>query len=463
MWITDNTSFKGEAVQTIKNTYPKLLNKLSNNTLENLAQSSNLLLFPNDISESGDLDKDAMIVKTYNGTIQFQNVIGFIGYGQERLNIHSRFSTEGMGDNFLHYMLKRVLNINVTNLETDTSNKLELYDLLRYIFPSYLNAALKKGVLRQYQRFEYNDASIKGTIDIARHIKQNTPFTGKVAYSTREYTGDNNVMELIRHTIEYIQSSSRNGNQILNSSDEVRHNVAAVIRSTPSYSIGKRQKVIIKNQLTPVRHAFYTEYRDLQRLCLMILRHQKNNLGDGDDQTIHGIIFDVAWLWEEYLNTLMKDKGIQHPHNRADNRTELDKKNPFYIFKSDTESSKGRRLVYPDFFSTEGKFVLDGKYKKGLDNDGDNKDSKGGLQRNDLNQMITYMYIQKYCSASVIYPATTKGQGETLIGVLNGYGAKIFKYGLMIPQNIADFASFESVMKKSEAAFGNYINKRYND
>jgi McrBC 5-methylcytosine restriction system component len=275
MWITDNTSFKGEAVQTIKNTYPKLLNKLSNNTLENLAQSSNLLLFPNDISESGDLDKDAMIVKTYNGTIQFQNVIGFIGYGQERLNIHSRFSTEGMGDNFLHYMLKRVLNINVTNLETDTSNKLELYDLLRYIFPSYLNAALKKGVLRQYQRFEYNDASIKGTIDIARHIKQNTPFTGKVAYSTREYTGDNNVMELIRHTIEYIQSSSRNGNQILNSSDEVRHNVAAVIRSTPSYSIGKRQKVIIKNRLTPVRHAFYTEYRDLQRLCLMILRHQK--------------------------------------------------------------------------------------------------------------------------------------------------------------------------------------------
>lgn len=107
MWITDNTSFKGEAVQTIKNTYPKLLNKLSNNTLENLAQSSNLLLFPNDISESGDLDKDAMIVKTYNGTIQFQNVIGFIGYGQERLNIHSRFSTEGMGDNFFTLYVKK--------------------------------------------------------------------------------------------------------------------------------------------------------------------------------------------------------------------------------------------------------------------------------------------------------------------------------------------------------------------
>ena len=75
---------------------------------------------------------------------------------------------------------------------------------------------MRKGIFRQYRRFEYNNANIKGNIDIARHIKLNTPFTGKVAYSTREFTQDNELMQLVRHTIEFIRLSTKNGRRILN-------------------------------------------------------------------------------------------------------------------------------------------------------------------------------------------------------------------------------------------------------
>jgi 5-methylcytosine-specific restriction endonuclease McrBC regulatory subunit McrC len=35
----------------------------------------------------------------------------------------------------------------------------------------------------------------------------NTPFAGNIAYNTREYGYDNGMMELIRHTIEYLRTS----------------------------------------------------------------------------------------------------------------------------------------------------------------------------------------------------------------------------------------------------------------
>ncbi|MCZ9999532.1 McrC family protein [Brachyspira hyodysenteriae] len=56
---------------------------------------------------------------------------------------------------------------------------------------------------------KHNDANVKGTIDINRYIKNNIPFNGKISYNTREYSYDNNINQLIRHTIEYINTKNR--------------------------------------------------------------------------------------------------------------------------------------------------------------------------------------------------------------------------------------------------------------
>ena len=50
--------------------------------------------FPNDLTHTPDLDKDQKIFETVNQKIKTGNVIGFLGYGQERLTISSRFSDE---------------------------------------------------------------------------------------------------------------------------------------------------------------------------------------------------------------------------------------------------------------------------------------------------------------------------------------------------------------------------------
>ena len=138
-----------------------------------------------DLSQSSDLSKSAKIVESINNQVQFHNIVGFIGNDKKNMIIRSRFS-ENNSDYFFRYLLQRVLNINIVNLETGMSSEEFFYQLLVYIFPKYLNSAMRKGIYKEYQKHEYNNSNVKGTLDTARHIRNNVPFRGNIAYTTRE-------------------------------------------------------------------------------------------------------------------------------------------------------------------------------------------------------------------------------------------------------------------------------------
>ena len=326
--------------------FPKLSQLLLDRILGNLSQEANIFIFPNDLQYSPDLDKDQKILETVNQKIKTGNVIGFLGYGQERLTISSRFSSKG-DDHFLHYLLQKVLHINLTSLDVALSREDRLYQLLIYLFPKYLQAALRKGLYKEYQRFSHNDSNVKGVIDFGNHLKKNLPCTGNIAYTTREFTYDNPLMQLIRHTIEFMKNQKSIGRGVLDNLLTSRENVSEVIRVTPSYKLADRAKIIRLNQTKPLRHAYFREYRKLQELCLMILNREKHGLGY-QEQKIHGILFDVAWLWEEYVHTLLP-KDFIHPRNK-------DKTDGISVF------SDRKRKVFPDFYNRELRTVLDAKY-----------------------------------------------------------------------------------------------------
>lgn len=52
----------------------------------------------------------------------------------------------------------------------------QIFDFLLYLFPKLLNEALVQGIYKEYQRNEYNNANVRGTIDINRHLKLNFTF-----------------------------------------------------------------------------------------------------------------------------------------------------------------------------------------------------------------------------------------------------------------------------------------------
>ncbi|MGK8363714.1 McrC family protein [Streptococcus oralis] len=405
--------------------YPKLSQALLDRTLDNLSREDNIFIFPNDLTHTPDLEKDQKIFETVNQEIKTGNVIGFLGCGQEKLTISSRFSDES-NDHFLHYLLQKVLHINLTSLDVALSREDKLYQLLMYLFPKYLQTAIRKGLYKEYQRFSHNDSHVKGVIDVRNHLKKNLPFMGNVAYTTREFTYDNPLMQLIRHTIEYIKNQKSFGVLL----DSNRENMTEITRVTPAYKLANRAKIIRMNKTKPIRHAYFREYRKLQELCLMILNQEKHGLGY-QEQKIHGILFDVAWLWEEYVYTLLP-KGFVHPRNK-------DKTDGISVF------SVGKRKVYPDFYDRERKIVLDAKYKK-------LEFTEKGINREDLFQLISYSHILKAEKAGLIFPSIEQSVNSE-IGELAGYGALLKKWSIQIPQKTSSYNEFCKMMESSEENF----------
>ena len=409
--------------------YPKLSQALLDRTLDNLSKEDNIFIFSNDLKNSPDLEKDQKIFETINQKIKTGNVIGFLGCGQERLTISSRFSNES-NDHFLHYLLHKVLNINLTSLDVALSREERLYQLLMYLFPKYLQATIRKGLYKEYQRFSHNDSHVKGVIDVRNHLKKNLPFTGNIAYTTREFTYDNPLMQLVRHTIEYIKNQESIGQGGLDNLSTSRESVAEIVRVTPAYKLADRAKIIRVNQSKPIRHAYFHEYRKLQELCLMILNQEKHGLGY-QDQKIPGILFDVAWLWEEYVHTLLP-KDFIHPRNK-------DKTDGISVF------SNRERKVFPDFYHKELKIVLDAKYKE-------LEFTEKGINREDLFQLISYSYILKAEKAGLVFPSKDKVI-DIEIGKLAGYGALLKKWSIRIPQNVSSYSAFCEMMENSEENF----------
>ena len=430
MRITDNQH--RIAKEDFAAEYPNLSQALLDRTLDNLSKEDNIFIFPNDLTHTPDLDKDQKIFETVNQEIKTGNVIGFLGCDQERLTISSRFSDK-YNDHFLHYLLQKVFNINLTSLDVGLSPEDKLYQLLVYLFPKYLQAALRKGLYKEYQRFFHNDSHLKGAVDVGNHFKKNLPFTGNIAYTTREFTYDNPLMQLIRHTIEYIKTQKSFG-VIL---DNNRETIAEVTRVTPSYKLADRAKFIRINKTKPLRHAYFREYRKLQELCLMILNREKHGLGY-QEQKIYGILFDVSWLWEEYVYALLP-KGFLHPRNK-------EKKGGILVF------SNGKRKVYPDFYDRERKIVLDAKYKK-------LEFTEKRINREDLFQLISYSYILEAEKAGLIFPSTEQPVNSE-IGKVEGYGVLLKKWSIQIPQKTSSYSEFYEVLGISEKIFQNNINQK---
>ena len=418
----------------------KLVGKIVNKSLLQLRQDG-LFVFPETLKDAEDLDDDQFILQSFNNHYRTSNIMGFIGYEDEQLIIESRFSNDGH-DYFFEYLLSKVLDIpNIVDLETTFNKDRNIFDYLPFLFPFFLKQAIRKGLFKQYIRREYNDENVKGTIDFARHIKTNVPFTGKIAYNQREFSYDNDLIELIRHTIEYIKML-KYGNKILN---KVNNEVKQIIDVTKTYSIGDRNKIINKNIKHPIRHAYYKEYRTLQQLCLLILTHKGYSIGQGQKK-IYGIIFDGSWLWEEYLNTLIKDY-FYHPKNKINEGGQ-------WLFNNNT----GR--IYPDFLGKDinNRIIADAKYKP-----------ESNIGNKDYLQLLAYMFRFDAKNGYYLYPEINEVNAEVFNlnkgityekNVSKREDIVITKLGLRIPNNKESYDDFKKEIENYEKKFIEKVNSQ---
>lgn len=427
--IKDNSQQKKETFSQIGN----LAGKIKDKTLGQL-ELEGVFIFPERIKDAEDIAQEQMILRSVNDSYRSGNVMGFLGYGDERLVIESRFCGEGE-DYFFQYLLDRVLDFpNIVDLQSDIDSDDRLFNFLLFLFPCYLKTAMRKGLFKKYIRHGYNDSNVRGTIEIARHIERNTPFVGNIAYSQREFSYDNSLMELVRHTIEFIKRKPYGGKLLIKVKDEAK----LVIDATPGYKPVDRQRIIEQNKKNTVRHAYFKEYCSLQRLCILILSHQKHQIGTGSRQ-IYGILFDGAWLWEEYINLLIKE-SFYHPMNKKGKDVQR-------LFGGNVGA------IYPDFISrnAETRVIADAKYKP-----------IGNIGNGDYLQILAYMFRFDAKSGYYLYPEAEGADdrilkmnfGSTYEGnVAPREDVSVTKHGLKIPVDALDYESFVAGIKVCEQQF----------
>ena len=422
--------------------------QIAGKSLNDLVEKNkSLLVFPSDLKKTANDDKDEIEksqIFSISGAkgeerMHTYNVMGFLGYKGVSLTISSRFYPNN-DDFFLHYLLQRIAGFHVMDLPHVASPNNPAGDFLPYLFPSYFMRAWKQGVYRVVRRFERNDDRVKGNIDISRHIKLNIPFRGNIAYSFSERSADNPMTRLIRLTVDVLEKDSRFKVMFQEGDKSFRDGVMELKRLVGVEAIQNVAKVV-RDNLKPVAHPFYSEYKPLQRLCLAILRHKRMAFAESKE-TIHGVLFRGEWLWEEYLARLLMPLGITHAQNHRKTGGYQPAKNAW-------------KEWYPDFYKV-GTIVLDAKYK--WDDDGNDDE----IRRADKHQIIAYMYILKASTGGFIYPGKPDQPIWSKEIMLNGWEGTVYPLRLPISRNAETYERFVEAMRKSEEEFQLEVSKLTN-
>ena len=248
-------------------------------------------------------------------------------------------------------------------------------------------------------------------------------------------------LKILHEFVKIIKESIKTkpfGKQLLSSDGETKKCVQEIIEATQNYNFHEREKVISQN-LKPITHPYFTAYKPLQKLCLAILRHRKIGFARSKNEA-YGILFDGAWLWEEYLWTVLKSKNFLHPKNKKHS-------GGIKMFDNDVDEEsfdKNHRRIYPDFYRLESPsdkgFILDAKYKR----------LQNGVAREDLYQIVTYMHTMKIDNGGFVYPIPQSNfEKDKKTYKLANCGGEVHLFAFPIPFE-SDKKTFRAQMSVAE-------------
>ena len=277
-----------------------------------------------------------------------------------RIELHSRFDN-AKKQYFLIYLIQNIYGIHIFNNMVYSTQNTNFRVIIVIFFLNLIQEAYHQGLFKVYGDKEYNDYSFRGVLDVPRHIKVNTPFVGKTAYKTREYTYDNDILCLLRQTIEYIKENDTEiwkiycENQLHYEFQEV---MQAIEFATPSY----HTNILYQNRKLcqiPITNPCYSKYEEARKLALLLLQEHGENLYQENENYTFGFLVDIAWLWEEFIAVkLLKNKGYRH-------LIAGEKAKGYLVYARKRQREK---YWYPDFIElkdeTQRRNIIDAKYKK---------------------------------------------------------------------------------------------------
>lgn len=383
-------------------------------SLGNLINASNGAVI--DLSGSRHMNKDrndlrfVQYQKKDNGfSLATGNLMGVLRFRNPKtgssvqIEVLSRFDQDE-NSFFLNYLLSRVFDF-AQGVEAVSAWRSSLLDiLLDIVFVRRLGEAAKAGLLRHYREFRNNDWNFKGSLDLARHIRENVPLMHGIAYRKREIDLDvpvNRMILMAALTVNRRHPSlfERDGD----AADALRQ-----LRMGVTEARDVRNVLAHRDCREPVRHPFFREiWEPLRRIARMILEDEQWTLfhEGAEDEEVSGVVFDGSWLWEEYIATILT------PEFR-------------HCIRGGDKTQKGLKLLeggpvrfYPDFYlktdEASKRVVLDAKYKR----------FNPSGERSDVHQVLCYLLLTGAKLGGLVFPPVDRrAESESDGDLANEFG-----------------------------------------
>lgn len=373
------------------------------------------------------------------------------------LELRSRFDSKRPF--FLARMMLSMLSFNnLSSSDMAIASMDDLFDfLLVYKFRNEMKEAYKQGLFRSYQRFERNDDKLKGTIDVARHIKLNAGMNnGKVAYSYREQTVDNSLNHLFLHAFSCIEKRfSKIIKSILMSDQEFKAIISKLFMSCNTFYESNVKQIMSKHKVK-LNHPYYQKYETLRKTSMDILLHK--GLAPFSDTTDNPecpyMLFYVPDLWESFVEDIL-GKELMTKHIDIKTQVKTD------IFES---KNKFTRNIRPDYvlWCKDNKpfMIIDAKYrpgwgtiaKKGLDNK---------KYYSDYDKCIRDMNAFNVNTGGVIFPTEDKDyDDDDFKHKISEYNSNYFyTFPLYIDKSDKTVSSFREYNEQLNANIEYYVEK----
>ncbi|WP_459829236.1 McrC family protein [Campylobacter concisus] len=385
MAIVINDNFFGNYEQD-KKLQKKEKTEFSLTLSDYMAKGGKFLSFLPDSKEK----EDELIINTRmqdDGLyVQTGNFIGSFSHNGIDIEINSRFSNK-----FLERMLNFANDIYVDDVSLGKSidSKKNLSKIIiYYLFIQTLERAFLLGLPKEYKDKSYHEAKVMGKVDMAKFIKKDIPFAGKISSANRERQDIGDIVLLLHKALKIVQKESKelikpviNALNYLNEIREPR-------LITPN---------VIHNALNSkaLHNPIYTPYKKVLEYAKLIIENEDAGTKSNGKQNF-GFLVDVAELFEIYIRKLLQKEFKDW--SAASPTIEL-YKDKFFA-----------RKIIPDIVMSSGDQVLvfDTKYKR-MNMRGKDQYGLGDVDRNDFFQINTYMsYYQnqgkKVIAGGLLYP-----------------------------------------------------------
>ena len=303
--------------------------------------------------------------------VQTGNFIGSFSHNGIDIEINSRFSNK-----FLERMLNFANDIYIDDVSLGKSidakenlSKIVIY----YLFIQALERAFLLGLPKEYKGKNYHEAKVMGKVDMAKFIKKDVPFAGKISSTNRERQDISDIVLVLHKALKIIQKESKKLIKPVINTLSYLNEIREPRLVTPN---------VIYNALNSkaLHNPIYAPYKKVLEYAKLIIENEDAGTKSNGKQNL-GFLVDVA----ELLQKEFKDWSVNSP------KIEL-YKDKFFA-----------RKIIPDIVMSSGDKVLvfDTKYKR-MNMRGKDQYGLGDVDRNDFFQINTYMSYYQNQGKNVI-------------------------------------------------------------